>query len=768
MISTRDTFPFSEFEPEWQKRWDNAGIFFYEPPAAPGTPKWNIIELPPFANGKLHLGHVRNYVLADASARYRRMNGFVVLYTSGFDSFGLPNELAALEAGRHPCSLAEEVIAQMRGDFLRLGLSHDTRRVIGYHGESYYRWIQWVFLRLFEHGLAYRRKAPLPWCPSCNCTLADSLSEGGICWRCKQPVETRTIAQWFVREADFAEELLDGLDRLPGWPAKIKKIHTDWIGRREGASLVFQIAGAPDVELTAFLPDPSCFPAIAAVLMSPDHPALEEWIRDGRVSPAVVEQLREARRSSPTGDHQRGLSSRSQGQFSGVRLGLDARHALLGQAVPIIALAELDLRFHDGLMLLCPERIRGDAKIAESLGLAFEPAKDGEPETCGASDWIARLEETASGRGEVRYRLRDWNFARQRYWGPPVPIVHCEICGEVAVPDAELPVVLPADVDLSSPQPLRDHAAFVNTACPRCGGVGCRDTDTLEAYSSPWWYRWNSKGTSTESPFDAIEARAYMPVDLMIGGEDQARSCFFHVRMMAKALNRIGVVEETEPVERLVAIGMVKSNGRKMSKSEGNTVDPFDLVKNFGADALRLAMMGAAAPDNEFNWDDALVAKSHAFLAGVWAFFERNRGALDLSAMGLDEPADTTYSMAAKFERQMTIAVSRVTSALESHHFHLAVSNLMPLFDRIDGYEEEALKRRRKLDARDEQVLRVAAGTLLRLLAPLCPHIAEELWRTCKGNGFVAQARWPGASRANAQKEDRSHAASAASDRTDR
>ncbi len=504
MTAPRESFPFGEFEPEWQDQWEQARIFQYEPPTIPGTRKWNLMELPPFANGKLHLGHVRNYVMADVSARYRRMCGFLVLYTSGFDSFGLPSELAALEEGRHPADLSEEVIQQMRSDFRRLGLSHDTRRVIGYHEEIYYRWVQWVFLRLFEHGYAYRKKAPLPWCPLCRCTLADSLCEGGICWRCKQPVETRTIAQWFIKESEFAEELVQSLDSLHEWPLKIRKIHADWIGRREGAMLKFRIDENPMVEFAAFLPNPESLPAIRAVLVSADHPLLDDLSRAGLVDDAVLERVADARRASVAGDHFRALSARAQGDVTGIDLGLLARHPLLDAPVPIMVLAELDLRFQEGAMLLCPAHVRGDAKIAESLGLPIEPLPA--PSASDRAAWIARLLENDSGSQAIRYRLRDWNIARQRYWGPPVPIIHCGYCGEVAVPDSDLPVQLPADVDLNSPNPLRDHSRFRATTCPRCGGPAERDTDTLEAYSSPWWYQWNAKGTTTESPFDLVES----------------------------------------------------------------------------------------------------------------------------------------------------------------------------------------------------------------------------------------------------------------------
>jgi leucyl-tRNA synthetase len=367
----------------------------------------------------------------------------------------------------------------------------------------------------------------------------------------------------------------------------------------------------------------------------------------------------------------------------------------------------------------------------------------GLPASEGRNQVMQRLQETGSGSPAVRYRLRDWSIARQRYWGPPVPVVYCPRCGPTGVPDDELPVRLPMDVDLPASNPLAAHAQFMKTTCPRCRSDAQRDSDTLEAYSSPWWYHWVCKGTATANPFDVEECRLYMPVDLLIGGEDQARTCFFHARMMARALKRAGVVEHEEPISGLLAIGMVKVNGRKMSKSEGNTVSPRNLMERYGADALRCAILGAAAPDSDLNWSDELAAQACSFMAGVWRFFETNCGHIRFEALSSDTPVDTGYSMSKKLARQVETAVARTTSALEGNLFHLAVRNLQMLFERIESYQTEAVRRRKIPDERDRMALAAASRVFLRLLAPICPHMAEEIWSVCGGEGLAAQAPWP-------------------------
>lgn len=755
------TYPHGEVEPKWQSAWETAALFHSEPSAQ--KPSWTVIELPPFANGTLHLGHVRNYTIGDVSARFRRMAGFNVLYTSGFDSFGLPNELAAEAAERHPKDLADEIIQQMRGQFVRLGLSHDTRRIIGNHDEGFYGWIQWVFLKLFELDLAYRVPGPVNWCPSCRITLADSLVTEGACWRCRGRVETRLVKCWLVRESSFANDMLDTLGRLEGWPDKIKKIHVEWIGRQRGVTVRLQggVEGRP-VELTVFVAHACLLPCARAVAVAPEHEILRELAAAGLLSEAeqaAVDQL--IRTPSWAARNEK---TASDSFASRVLTRIKLLEPTGGAALPLLVCGDLDVRHQHGAILLFPAHVRADAQRVAGLGLDEHPILASTSGTESPFDWqlswlyvagtpyagqsaaegdrlltaeLARLEVGAQA---TCFRLRDWNIARQRYWGPPIPIVHCGACGMVPVPENQLPVLLPLDVDFKAGgNPLETHPTFKQTNCPRCARPAQRDTDTLETYSSPWWYHWNCKGTRTESPFDQAEARLYMPVDLMVGGEDQARTCFFHVRMMARALHAAGVVEHTEPIDTLLAIGMVRMDGRKMSKTEGNTVDPSDMISRYGADALRFAVLAAAAPANDLNWHEDLVHNAHLFLTNVWDY-ARTPGLRECQQdweafVGLPPIGNPWLA------RPVAAAVTRVTRALEQHQYHQATLNLKKLFDRIrntpggsDGLSKGSV-------LADQAA---AFNVFLRLLAPLCPHIAEELWAQLRGRQMIMQARWPG------------------------
>ncbi len=696
------SYPFARIERTWQARWDAEHVFWSE--RGSERPKWFVMELPPFANGNLHIGHARNYAIADASARFRRMAGYDVLYTSGFDTFGLPNETAARDAGVHPLELAERYSALMAEQFVRLGLSHDRRRIIGYHIEEYYVWIQWVFLKLYAAGHCLRRSAAVSWCPTCDISLADSLIDNGKCWRCGTPPEQRETEQWFIRESDFAEPMLAGLPALGGWPSSVKGIHLDWIGRREGLDITFRGRGEEPLDLTVFSDDPALLPDAAFIALGRAHPL--------------------ARRSAP---------GRPAGDAAAFALGAEVEVPLAGRTLPLVVVSDDPATPPDGARLGVPLRDRFARQVADELGIAYAAEPAGEARGAIGATLLAAGAATPA----VRYRLRDWNIARQRYWGPPVPAVHCPACGVVPVPEAELPVVLPLDVDLEAPgNPLERHAAFVRTACPRCGGAARRDTDTLEAYSSPWWYHWLCKDLGTNDPFRPEDARAWLPVDVMVGGIDQARSCFFHVRMIAQALTRLGITDVDEPVDTLLAIGMVKSDGRKLSKSAGNSPDLAALLERYGADAVRLGILGAAAPENDFNWSEDLVRRAHDALAEIHDFV----GARAEQVRAAGPPASVPGARRRKLAGWIETAQARVTNNYVRHQYHLAAQNGLFLFERLVQFARES---DRAGDPADGAALAAGIRSLLRLIAPLAPHLAEELWARCGGGGTVALADWP-------------------------
>ena len=694
-----------ELEPNWkrdpasserriQAKWDAARIFQSDP--IPGRPKWFIVELPPFANGKLHLGHLRNYAIGDVIARFRRMAGYNVLYTTGFDAFGLPNENAAREQRCAPAKLVERNIAEMLQQFSRLGLSYDSRRALSDHEPRYYRWVQWMFLKLLAAGHIYRRKGLANWCPECRSTLAESLVEAGRCWRCATPTAIVEMERWYVREADFVAPLLAD-ERLPGWPETVTRIHRDWIGARDGVEITFALANRAGT-VTAFTPTPEVLAETAFLGIGPLHP-----LGAGAPCGHVVD------------------------------LGILAIEPLSQRLLPVLLLREDDRVIEDDVLLGCPVREHRDRMLWRDVGRADQPAR---LEAAGAverQEITQRLHATGAGRPTTRYRLRDWDVARPRYWGTPVPVVHCEECGPVPVPERDLPVLLPdlADLD-SSGNPLENARAFVETECPKCRRPARRDTDTIETYTSPWWFYLTCRDDETISPFDPKNTQRWMPVDVMIGGADQTRTCFFHLRVLAEAMTRLGIVDEPFPVKRLIAIGMVKQDGRKMSKSAGNAVDLAAMIDRFGADALRLAILSAAAPDQDVNWSDDLPNRASRFINNMARLFARNDFAL---AQLPAHPSGMTKRQQ-QFAGKVAIAERKITGNLERHAFHLAIQQLIFFFDQIVKFEQE----RR---AGDEIHLACAARSLLQLAAPLAPHVAEELWERAGGAGLLAASAWP-------------------------
>ncbi|HEX3147664.1 MAG TPA: class I tRNA ligase family protein [Gemmataceae bacterium] len=757
-------YPFEAVERNYQMRWEVEGMFRAD--RDDRKQKWFIVELPPFANGRLHLGHVRNYVIADVDARFRRMAGFNVLYTTGFDSFGLPNELASREEGVHPRDLAERCMASMRADFVRLGLGHDTRRICGYHEPPFYRWVQWVFNELVRAGHAFRQQSRVNWCPTCELSLADSLVENGRCWRCRQAVVSRLTKQWFVDETVFADSMLDGTAGLEGWPDSVKTVQADWIGRREGIEVQFTIAGRADLSVAVFLEEPALLPAITFVSVSLQHPILAELRTAGLLTTVEMSGLDafDERTLATRESRKQSLS-----QSEAFQLTAKVVNPLTHEAIPLVVLDLIESA--DGVMAGCSGHNRVARRVAAALNLPSttilkSPShlRSEDPADYGA-DWVMQapwegktLDEgrreilhallaIGQGKPSVRYRLRHWNIARQRYWGTPVPVVHCPACGAVPVPDAELPVVLPLNVELGDANnPLELHEDFVRASCPKCGALARRDTDTLEAYSSPWWFLWHCRDLDNDLPFHPPSVDYWMPVDFMVGGIDQARSCFFHARMMARALTALGHLAHDEPIDYLLAIGMVKQSGQKMSKSARNQVNPDQLIAAYGADALRFGVMAAAAPENDLNWSDRCVQRASAFLNEVWNFFHARQETLSANTSGLPEANLRTAaaSRRRKLQSWLDTAVERITLNYARHEPHLAAKNVMYLFERLTQFDREARAPEGALAPHDLVALGGAAKALLKLMTPLVPHIVEELWRLCGERDLINRARWPG------------------------
>lgn len=681
----------SSAERRVQMRWRSAGIFERDP--IPGRPKWFVVELPPFANGKLHLGHLRNYTIGDVIARFRRMAGYNVLYTVGFDAFGLPNENTARDEGCDPAALVERNIAEMLRQFARLGLSYDRRRIIADHEPRFYRWVQWIFLKLLAAGHAYRRSGLVNWCASCAATLAESLVENGRCWRCGMAVELREMERWSVREADFVTPVLAEGHRLPGWPETVKRIHYDWIGPRDGLEISFPLVDS-DASITAFTTTPELLRETAFLAIGPLHP-----LAAGAAAGPVV------------------------------ALEVTAREPLRSRKLPIVLLRDDSRVREDEVAFGCPGRDPRDEAIWRSISRL-------PPDTCTAEVDTPPVVEAliASGAAQraTRYRLRDWDIARPRYWGTPVPVIHCSDCGPVPVPENSLPVLLPLRVDLGGVEsPLARVPEFICAPCPRCGAAARRDTDTIETYVSPWWFYLTCKDPNIDSPFDRRSTDQWMPVDVLIGGADQIRTCFFHLRTLAEAMTRLGIVDQRYPVKDLIVIGMVKRDGRKMSKSAGNAVDVAELIDRHGADVLRLAVLSSAAPDQDINWDDALVTRASRFVAAVQRFFRRHDFDFDTAAMSIP----TGNAAQRKLAQWVANAEHRVTGSIARYAFHVTIQQLTFLLERIEQYERER--------SGDDIAICCAARLFLKLLAPIAPHIAEHFWEQCNGPGLLAGESWP-------------------------
>lgn len=689
------------YEARWQEAWAKAGLFKAARHA--GRPKWFIVELPPFANGRLHLGHVRNYVIGDVIARFRRALGHDVLYTTGFDSFGLPNEIAAREEKTSPAALVARNQPLMSAQLRRLGLSHDPTRIMSDHDPDYYLWVQWVFLKLRESGLAFRRRDFVNWCVSCGTTLADSLVEQGRCWRCRNPVSRIEKEQWFIRETELAEDVL--AQTLPDWPKPILDIHADWIGRRAGLEVTLRVEGR-DLNLSVFVETPEAL-AQAAFVMVPS----------GGVEARML-----------------GLAE-TLGVAAPAVSGLHVIEPVAGRRLPILC-GEAGRRGEEGVRLGLPNQNPEDERLAQDLALVSP-----------GSATSAFEAQPATIRPAIRTRLRDWDIARSRYWGTPVPVIHCESCGEVGVPETQLPVLLPHDVDLGKGgNPLETLESFTATPCPHCKQPARRETDTLEAYSSPWWYYLICKDPGDSVPFNGKGAQDWMPVDLMIGGADQARTCFFHLRTVAEALTRIGIVSERHPVRGLLAIGMVKAEGRKMSKSAGNSIDPESLLDTYGADAVRFATVAAAAPEQEFNWSNEGVVRAARFLAGIRRFFERN--SFDFSA--LPEKLDPHDSRRQRIVKWLAAASEKTTGSLQRNALHVAAKQVEFLATQLIQLDRDIAEAKAKPDA---EAMGFAARLLLQLLSPFVPHLAEELWFRAKGAVFLAAAAWPDSTNTNARMQ---------------
>jgi leucyl-tRNA synthetase len=726
-------------EAKWQERWESDRVFYVD--EDPSRPKFYNVCMYPYPSGAIHQGHVRNYTYGDLLTRYKRMRGFNVLSPMGWDSFGLPAENAAITSGAHPRPNTERQIETMTAQIRRLGSMYDWDRELASHDPSFYKWDQWLFLELFEHGLAYKAESPVNWCPKDQTVLANEQVIDGLCERCDTPVVKKNLAQWFFKITDYAERLLADIDGLEHWPERVKTMQRNWIGRSEGARFRIQVDGGGEFEVFTTRPD-TIFGMTFCVL-APEHPLVESLI-------AGSDTEAEARAYIETAINASEIDRLAEGEKTGVFTGAFAINPVNERRVPIYIADYVLLGYGTGAIMAVPGQDQRDWDFAMRYGIdivrTVQPPDDWEGEAYVGdgptinSDFldglhraeaieriIAWLEDQGIGSAHVNWRLRDWLISRQRYWGAPIPIINCAQCGMVPVPRDDLPVLLPEVEDYlpKGRSPLAAVDEFVNTTCPNCDGPATRETDTMDTFvDSSWYFFRYADAHNDEAIFDPSRPAYWMPVDQYIGGIEHAILHLLYARFITKFLFDTGMSSVEEPFARLFTQGMITLAGSKMSKSKGNEVDPVELFASHGADALRLYHLFMGPPTDDAAWNENGVDGTRRFLERVWRMATDDHGFVDR------DPDERDRELLGLAHR----TVRKVTEDIDRFHFNTAVPALMILSNALGDYLDASPR-----EATAEEVVRL----LLLMLSPMTPHIAHELWQRRGLGDMLATEPWP-------------------------
>ncbi|WP_018085568.1 leucine--tRNA ligase [Desulfurispora thermophila] len=765
----RERYDFKTIEPKWQKIWAEQQL--YTVPDLSDKPKYYCLEMFPYPSGKLHMGHVRNYSIGDVVARFKTMQGYHVLHPMGWDAFGLPAENAAIKHGNiHPADWTYQNIATMRAQLKQLGISYDWQREIATCHPAYYKWTQWLFLQLYKHGLAYKKKAAVNWCPSCATVLANEQVKEGACERCKTAVEKRELEQWFFAITRYADRLLQDLELLTGWPEKVKIMQENWIGRSEGAEVSFAVEGREE-KITVFTTRPDTLYGVTYMVLAPEHPLVEKLIEGNPRAAEIRQFVRQVRSLSEI------ARTATDMEKIGYHTGAYCINPLNGERVPVLVANYVLLEYGTGAVMGVPAHDQRDFEFARKYNLPIKvviqpPDRQLDPDSmdCAYADEgvmvnsgpfsglpnrqgiqavIRHLEEQGLGRGVVNYRLRDWLISRQRYWGAPIPIIYCDRCGVVPVPEADLPVLLPYDVQFkpTGQSPLADCPEFVHTTCPQCGAPARRETDTMDTFMcSSWYYFRYVTPRLDEACWDKEKVAHWLPVDQYIGGVEHAILHLLYSRFFTKFLYDIGLVQTNEPFTNLLTQGMVLKDGAKMSKSKGNVVSPEEIVDTYGADTARLFILFAAPPERDLEWSDQGVEGCARFLNRVWRLVTALAG--ELPAPGI-RPAAQLAGINRQMHRITHQTIKKVTEDIgHRFNFNTAVSAIMEMVNAMYQYKEAPAC------DRDPGVLRCAVDSLLLLLAPFAPHIAEELWQLTGHSGSIHRQPWPAWDEAAVQEDE--------------
>ena len=776
----------SEIEPRWQARWEADPELYAAEPATCGKPKYYVLEMLPYPSGALHMGHVRNYAIGDALARYMWMRGYNVLHPMGWDAFGLPAENAALKNKRPPREWTFSNIAAMKTQFKRLGMAFDWSKEITTCLPEYYRWNQWFFLRMYERGLAYRKKSKVNWCPECCTVLANEQVIDGRCWRHEDTlVEQRDLEQWFLRTTDYAQELLEGLDKLEGWPEKVRTMQRNWIGRSEGAEVTFSLAAEGGVEEDPKKPGTRVLPAeenvrstadsisvfttridtiygATSVQLAPEHALVKRFTAGdpalAREVDALVEQQKTAREAGDVGAIDK----------HGVFTGRYAVNPFSKERVPVWVGNYILAEYGTGAIMSVPAHDERDYEFAQKYGLESRivvlPRRDetnaeadhipftseqsilinsGDYNTLGCQEAKHRMaafaEQNGFGKATVTYRLKDWGVSRQRYWGTPIPMLYCERDGIVPVPDAQLPVLLPDEIEITQEggSPLARDASFVNTTCPKCGGPARRETDTMDTFvDSSWYFYRYTDAHNSKAAIDSATAAYWFPIDQYIGGVEHAILHLIYSRFWTRMMRDLGLIHNDEPVARLFTQGMVIRNGAKMSKSKGNVVSPDEMIERFGADAARMYSLFAVPPDRDLEWQEDGVAGVSRFLHKVYRFVTRY--ASRVAGAPVELPPQFTEPEQAVL-RKLHQTIRKISEDFADRwHFNVSIAAIMEFVNTLTPAEES-------IDAGQisDAVLGHIARNLILLLAPLAPYIAAELWENIGQTASILRAPWP-------------------------
>jgi len=750
-MAERD-YNFTDIENKWQKTWDEKKSFLAK--VDKSKPKFYVLEMFPYPSGRIHMGHVRNYTIGDIVARHKKMKGYNVFHPMGWDSFGLPAENAAIKNNTPPFKWTSENIAYMKTQLKRLGFSYDWSREVGTYKPEYYRWNQWIFLKMLEKGLAYKKVSSVNWCPECMTVLANEQAENGVCWRCDSEVTQKELDQWFFKITDYADDLLAGHDEINAtWPEQVITMQKNWIGRSTGLKVNFKLESGEDFPIFTTRPD-TVF-GVTFMVIAPEHPLLDR-VTDPKVKEFVNRVKSQSMIDRTSEDKEK----------EGIDTGIKVINPFNGDKVSLYVGNFVLMGYGTGAIMAVPGHDVRDFAFAKKYNipikividtpgspLKLDEMKDaytgegvcvnsGEFTGVNSADAIEKIaafaEKKGIGERMINYRLRDWGISRQRYWGCPIPVIYCDKCGTVPVPEKDLPVVLPVDVDFKgdATSPLTRMPEFTNVKCPSCGGDARRETDTMDTFVDSSWYYARYTSPHSDRIFDSDEVNYWMSVDQYIGGIEHAVMHLLYARFFSMVLNDLGLLKNREPFKKLLTQGMVIKDGAKMSKSKGNVVDPDEIIKKYGADTVRLFMLFASPPVKDLDWSDKGVEGSYRFLSRVWRFMQKNK---DLYQKDYSINPELLSDEQKKLRIELHRTVKYVSHDIEERmQYNTAIARMMELTNALYAVSEDEL-----YTDTGKMIFSEVVDKFIPLLNPFVPHFAEELWEDFGNKTLLVDVKWP-------------------------